>query len=53
MTPKKHKTRDVSRDPRGTATQWIKECESKKAALYDRASKYDAVFINTPRDWTR
>ncbi len=35
----------LDRDPQGTATQWIKECESKKVALYDHASKYDAVFI--------
>ncbi|MHB0997282.1 MAG: AAA family ATPase [Elusimicrobiales bacterium] len=38
----------LDRDPQGTATQWIKECESKKVALYDHASKYDAVFIDTP-----
>lgn len=38
----------IDRDPQGTATKWINECESKKVALYDHASKYDAVFIDTP-----
>lgn len=35
-------------DPQGTATKWLKECESRKVLLYDNGSKYDAVFIDTP-----
>lgn len=36
------------RDPQGTATKWLKECESTKVLLYDKAVKYDAVFVDTP-----
>lgn len=36
------------RDPQGTATKWLKECESIKVLLYDKAAKYDAVFVDTP-----
>ncbi len=36
------------RDPQGTATKWLKECESMKVLLYDQDAKYDAVFIDTP-----
>ena len=36
------------RDPQGTATKWISECESRKVSLYDQAAKYEAVFIDTP-----
>ena len=35
-------------DPQGTATKWLKEIEGGKVKLYDKAAKYDAVFIDTP-----
>jgi len=37
-------------DPQGTATAWLRECESGKVAEYDPATRteYDAVFIDTP-----
>ena len=38
----------LDRDPQGTATKWIQECDSKKVLLYDQNSEYDAVFIDTP-----
>lgn len=38
----------LDRDPQGTATKWLNECESKKVALYNHTLKYDAVFIDTP-----
>lgn len=34
-------------DPQGTARNWLRECESKKVAEYDKGSEYDAVFIDT------
>jgi chromosome partitioning protein len=36
------------RDPQGTATKWLAECESRKVGIYDRAATYDAVFVDTP-----
>lgn len=36
------------RDPQGTATKWLIESESKKVGIYDKASSYDAVFVDTP-----
>lgn len=38
----------LDRDPQATATKWIRESESSKVSMYDRASDYDAVFIDTP-----
>lgn len=38
----------LDRDPQGTATKWIRECDSTKVLLYDNGSGYDAVFIDTP-----
>lgn len=38
----------LDRDPQGTATKWLNGCESKKVILYDHASGYDAVFVDTP-----
>ena len=35
-------------DPQGTATNWLKECDSSKVAKYETGSAYDAVFIDTP-----
>jgi len=38
----------LDRDPQGTATKWLDECEDKKVSHYDHTTKYDAVFIDTP-----
>jgi len=38
----------LDRDPQGTATKWISECESGTVALYEHGTDYDAVFIDTP-----
>ena len=38
----------LDRDPQGTATKWIQECDGNKVLLYDHGSEYDAVFIDTP-----
>ena len=35
-------------DPQGTATKWLQECSDSKVVIYDKAGKYDAVFIDTP-----
>ena len=35
-------------DPQGTATRWLKECDGGKVGIYDKAGKYDAVFVDTP-----
>jgi chromosome partitioning protein len=36
------------RDPQGTATKWLKECEGSKVRLYEEGGQYDAVFVDTP-----
>jgi len=37
-------------DPQATATNWLRECESRKVVKYDQRqdSEYDAVFVDTP-----
>jgi len=35
-------------DPQGTARAWLRECDSKKVAEYEKGTEYDAVFIDTP-----
>ena len=35
-------------DPQATATNWLRESDSKKVATYETGSEYDAVFIDTP-----
>jgi len=35
-------------DPQATATKWLKECDGGKVGIYDKAGKYDAVFVDTP-----
>lgn len=36
------------RDPQGTATAWLKENDGGKILAFDKAEKYDTVFIDTP-----
>ena len=38
----------LDRDPQGTATKWIRECDGGKVAEYESGAEYDAVFIDTP-----
>jgi len=35
-------------DPQATATNWLRESDSKKVALYETGSEYDAVFVDSP-----
>ena len=35
-------------DPQATATNWLRECDSKKVAEYETGSEYDAVLVDTP-----
>lgn len=34
-------------DPQGTATAWLRECESSKVVKYEKGMAYDALFIDT------
>ena len=35
-------------DPQATATNWLRECESRKVGKYEPGAEYDAVFVDTP-----
>jgi chromosome partitioning protein len=35
-------------DPQGTATAWLRECESSKVGKWQSGIEYDAVFTDTP-----